>query len=154
MEEKHEELGELLNELTADQVRAVKRTNEGSLSAWLTALPIAAENFDLLEVEFLDALSVRYNKNFIASPTFCDGCKSPFTLRHALAYKKGGLLTLRHNKIRYAVGDLASLVWKDVEREPVIRKYNTQDETPALIACLSCLLMGCLLQNLRVSFGE
>ena len=44
MEEKHEELlGELLNELQADQVRAVKRINEGSLSAWLTALPIAAE---------------------------------------------------------------------------------------------------------------
>ena len=93
MEEKHEELfGELLNELPPDQVRAVKRINEGSLSAWLTALAIAAENFDLSEVEFRDALSVRYNKNLIASPTFCDGCQSPFTLRHALACKKGGLL--------------------------------------------------------------
>ena len=84
MEEKHEEmLKKFLNELPADQVRAVKRLNEGSLSAWLTALPIAAENFDLSEVEFRDALSVRYNKNLIASPTFCDGCQSPFALRHA-----------------------------------------------------------------------
>ena len=89
MKGKHEELlGELLNELPADQVRAVKRINEVSLSAWLTALPIAAENFDLSEVEFRDALSVRYNKNLIASPIFCDGCQSPFTLRHALACKK------------------------------------------------------------------
>ena len=135
MEEKHEELlGELLNELPADQVRAVKRINEGSLSAWLTMLPIAAENFDLSEVEFRDALSVRYNKNLIASPTFCDG----FALRHALACKKGGLLTLRHNEIRDAVCDLASLVWKGVQREPVIREYNPQDETPALIADLFC----------------
>ena len=63
MEEKHEEmLGELLNGLPADQIRAVKSIKEGSLSAWLTALPIAAENVDLSEVEFLDALSVRYNK--------------------------------------------------------------------------------------------
>ena len=94
MEEKHEELlGELLNELPADQVCAVKRINEGSLSAWLTALPIAAENFDLSKVEFRDALSVRYIKNLIALPFFCDGCQSPFTLRHALACKKGGLLT-------------------------------------------------------------
>ena len=63
MEEKHEELlMELLNELPADQVRAVKRINEGSLSAWLTELPIAAENFDLTEVEFRNALSVRYNQ--------------------------------------------------------------------------------------------
>ena len=113
MEEKHDELfGELLNELPADQVRAVKRINEGSLSAWLTALPIAAENFDLSEVEFRDALSVRYNKNLIASPTFCDSCQS--------------------------VDDLASLVWKDVKRELVIREHNPQDETPASIADLFC----------------
>ena len=136
MEEKHDELLELLNELPADQVRAVKRIDEGSLTAWLTVLPIAAENFDLSEVEFRDALNVRYNKNLNASPTFCDGCQSPFTLRHALACKKGGLLTLRHNEIRDAVGDLAALVWKDVQREPVIREYNPQDETPALIADL------------------
>ena len=139
MEEKHEELlGELLNELPADQVRTVKRINEGSLSAWLTALPIAAESFDLSEVEFRDALSVRYNKNLNASPTFCDDCQSPFTLRHALACKKGGLLTLRHNENRDAVGDLASLVWKDVQREPVIREHNPQDETPALNVDLFC----------------
>ena len=206
--------GELLNELPADQVRAIKRINKESLSAWLTALPIAAENFDFSEVEFRNALSVRYNKNLIASPKFCDGCQSPFTLRHALACKKGGLLTLRQNEIRDAVGDLASLLWKDVQREPVIREYNPQEETPALIAdlfcrgvyvrqggasfdnrvsdtdaisyqnrrpmsvlhsaevekktkystrvrkvitlslLLSCLLMGRLLQNLQVSFGE
>ena len=101
-------LGELLNELPADQVRAVKRINEGSLSSWLTALPIAAENFDLSELEFRDALSVRYNKNLIASPTFCDGCQSQFSLRRAFACKKGGLLTLRHNETRDAVGELAS----------------------------------------------
>ena len=215
MEEKHEELlGEFLNELSADQVRAVKRINERSLSAWLTALPIAAENFDLSEVEFRNALSVRYNKNLNTLPTFCDGCQSPFILRDALACKKGGLLTLRHNEIRDAVGGLATLVWIDIQREPVIREYNPQSETPALFAdlfcrgvfvgqggasfdirvsdtdaisyqkrnpmtvlhsaedekrqsfqtrvrkdiclslLLSCLLMGCSLQNLQISFGK
>ena len=74
----------------------------------------------------------------MASPNFCDGCQSPFTLRHALACKKGGLITLRHNEIRSAVGDLSSSVWKDKQREPVIRDYNPQDETPALIADLFC----------------
>ena len=52
--------------------------------------------------------------------------------------QKGNLLTLWHNEIRDAVGDLASLVWKDVQREPVIREYNPQDETPALFADLFC----------------
>ena len=55
-----------------------------------------------------------------------------------VSVQKGGLLTLRHNEIRYAVGNLASLVWKDVQREPVIRECNPQDETPALIADLYC----------------
>ena len=156
IEEKHEELlGELLNELPADQVRAVKTINEGSLSAWLTAVSIAAENFDLPELEFRDALSVRYNKNLNASPTFCDGCQSSFTLRHALACKKGGLLTLRHNEIMDAVGKLASLVWKDVHREPVIREYNPQDETPALIADFFCrgvyIKQGGASSDIRVS---
>ena len=36
------------------------------------------------------------------------------------------------------MGDLASLVWKDVQREPVIREYYPQDETPASIADLFC----------------
>ena len=104
------------------------------------SVSIAAENFDLSEVKFRDKLSVRYNKNLIASPTFCDGCQSQFTLWHALACRKCGLLILRHNEIRDALGDLASLVWKDVEREreSVIREYNAQDETPALIADLFC----------------
>ena len=71
MEEKHEELlGELFNGLPADQVRAVRSINEGSLSAWLTALPIAVEKFDLSKVEFRDALIVRYNKNLITLPNF------------------------------------------------------------------------------------
>ena len=57
---------------------------------------------------------------------------------HPTACKKGGLLTLGRNEIRDTVGDLASLVWKDVQREPVISEYNPQDETPALIADLFC----------------
>ena len=77
-------------------------------------------------------------KNLITSPSFCDGCKSPITLQHALACKKGDLLTLRHTEIRDAVGELASLVWKDVQREPVIREYSPQDNTLALIADLFC----------------
>ena len=44
--------------------------------------------------KYWDALSVRYNKNLIASPTFCDGCQSPFTLRHALDGKKRWFLNL------------------------------------------------------------
>ena len=84
MEEKQEELlGEFLNELLADQVRAVKKINEGSLYLWLTALPVAAENFDLSEVEFWDALSVRYNKTWSFRQIFAMVAShhSPYSMR-------------------------------------------------------------------------
>ena len=54
-----------------------------------------------------------------------------------LSHTKGGLVTLRHNEIRDAVGDLASILWKDVKREPVVKEPDVEKGTPALIADLS-----------------
>ena len=48
-----------------------------------------------------------------------------------------GLVTLRHNEIRDAVGDLASILWKDVKREPFVKEPDVENGTPALIADLS-----------------
>ena len=45
----------------------------------------------------------------------------------------GGLVTCRHNKVQDAVGDLASLVWNPVRREPIV-KEDGDDEHGALIA--------------------
>ena len=67
----------------------------------------------------------------------CDGFQQAFDLQHALSCKKGGLVTLRHNEIRDAVGDLASILWKDVKKEPVVKEPDVENGTPALIADLS-----------------
>ena len=46
---------------------------------------------------------------------------SQFTTGHAFDCRKGGLVIQRHNEIRDALGDLASIAYKEVLREPVIR---------------------------------
>ena len=79
------------------------------------------DNFDLSATEIRDALWVRYRKPLKQSFSRCDGCQQDFDLQHALSCKKGGLVTLRHNEIREAVGDLASILWKYVKREPVVK---------------------------------
>ena len=43
----------------------------------------------------------------------------------------------RHNEIRDALGDLASIAYEEVVREPVIREPNDQENVPALVADLS-----------------
>ena len=49
-------------------------------------------------------------------------------------------------------------MWKDVQREPVFREYNPQDETPALIADLFCrgvyVRQGGASFDIRVSYTD
>ena len=88
-------------------------------------------------MEFRDAISLRYHRPLLSSPALCDGCSAPFSVQHALKCKRGGLIIQRHNEIRDAVGDLANLVWSQVQREPVVRDANDSEGNPALVADLS-----------------
>ena len=80
-------------------------------------------------------MAIRYKKPLLNVPDICDGCGLPFTLEHALSCRKGGLVVARHNEIRDIIGDMASLVWSNVIREPVIREASGDDS--ALVADLS-----------------
>ena len=55
-------------------------------------------------------------------PVTCDGCGATFSYEHALDCKKGGLVTRHHNKVRDILGDLSSIAYKDIIREPVIQE--------------------------------
>ena len=70
-------------------------------------------------------------------PANCDGCGAATSLEHALDCKKGGLVTQRHNEVRYVIGDLASVVFKEVVKEPVVQEANEAEGVPSLIANLS-----------------
>ena len=43
---------------------------------------------------------------------------------HAIDCKKGGLVTQRYNEVRDALGDIAALAYKEVTREPVVRRQG------------------------------
>ena len=47
----------------------------------------------------------------------------------------GGLVTRRHNEVRDAFGDLSSLVWGPVHREPIVPEAS--DDSSALKADLA-----------------
>ena len=43
----------------------------------------------------------------------------------------------RHNEVRDAIGDLASLVYKEVIREPIVQEANDACGIPSLVSDLS-----------------
>ena len=86
--------------------------------------------------EFRDSLALRYHRPLLRLPALCDGCGSQFSTGHALECRKGGLVIQRH-EIRDALGDLASIAYKEVVRESVVREPNDHEKVPALVADLS-----------------
>ena len=82
-------------------------------------------------------LLIRYKKPLLEIPPNCDGCNAPFDLSHALSCRKGGLVTQHHNEVRDTFGDLASLAYGQVVREPVVREAHHSSDDPALLADFS-----------------
>ena len=117
------------------------RAKEFNVSGWLSVLPLVKDQFDLSAQEFRDVLALHYRKPFLSLPGTCDGCGTTFTVDHALDCHFGGLVTCRHNEVHNAVGDLASLVWNPVRREPIVKEAGS-DDCGALIADLAFVVFG------------
>ena len=84
----------------------------------------------------ISALAIRYHQPLSKLPAVCDGCGGEFTLQHALDCRKGGLIIQRHNEVREALGDLASIAFRDVIREPIVRDADPVRGLPALVGDL------------------
>ena len=48
-----------------------------------------------------------------------------------------GLAIQRHDEVCDTIGDLASLVWNQVKREPIVRETDSEIGVPALVADLA-----------------
>ena len=103
---------------------------------WLTVLPVARHHFDLSTTKFSDTLALCHHQPSVRMPAHCDGCGATFSLEHALDCKKGGLVTQRHNEVRDALGDIASLAYREVTKEPVVKEPDKTRNLPALGADL------------------
>ena len=99
-------------------------------------MPLARSQFDLSPQEFRDGLALRYRKPLLSLSSVCDGCGAPFSIEHALDCRFGGLVTHRHNEVRDAFGDLASLVWSPVVKEPVVHDGSAGADTLIADLCV------------------
>ena len=57
--------------------------------------------------EWRDSIFLIYGLEPIDIPHYCDGCNATFSIIHYLDFKWGGLVTLRHNKLRDRVVDMS-----------------------------------------------
>ena len=104
---------------------------EGKCSNWLNVLRIDKFHFDLSPVEFRDALGLRYHRPLLRIPCHCGQTTN---IDHALSCRRGGLVIQRHNEVRDSIGDIASLAYHDVIREPVVLEADPANDVSALIA--------------------
>ena len=107
-----------------------KRINDANQECgaynWLTCLPIKEHGYDLTKKQFWDALGIRYGWTLPRLPSECS-CRSKFSLAHAMACKKGGFISLRHNEIWNITGQLLSEVCHDVRIEPLLTEITTEN---------------------------
>ena len=82
------------------------------------------------------AFALCNKKSLLDLPSFYDGCSAPFTVEHTLDCCVEGLIEQRHYEERDAVGDLASLAWGRVTREPVVCVSSTSPSGATPIADL------------------
>ena len=98
-------------------VRAIDLAQMKGASSWLSAVPLASENFALTKQEFIDAICLRYRWDLKRLPIKCP-CGKTYSVDHALTCQKGGFVIQRHDRIRNLFGKLLSEVKKDVCIEP------------------------------------
>jgi hypothetical protein len=92
--------------------------------AWLTTMPDRLNGTELSADEFQDSLRLRFGLVPLGLPDRCDGCGQRFTLGHAMSYKKGGLVLLRHNDVAAELHHLCAqaLTPSAVSDEPLIHR--------------------------------
>ena len=130
----NDEFCQLLPLFNSLQQQAILRAKDSNISSWFLVLPLARSQFDLSAQDFRDGLALRYKKPLLSVSCVCDGCGAQFSIEHALDCRFGGLVSRRHNEVRDAFGDLASLIWSPVTKEPIV--HDSSDGADPLIADL------------------
>ena len=82
-----------------DQIGTNDIPQQPGCNNWLNIIPMEEFNYSLNKQKFLDAVRLRYQLPILNLPTRCP-CGEKFDTQHAMSCKKGGFVTLRHNKLR------------------------------------------------------
>ena len=114
------QLEEIRKRMNKEQLRANDVAQMKGASAWLTALPLKAENYTLTKREFFDGLMGRYRWSAKRLPNQCV-CGQKFDVDHANTCARGGFIMRRHNAIRDVCAELIDDVAYDVRIEPPLQ---------------------------------
>ena len=128
-------LDRVLDSVDPVKKRVIRRSVDWKTSGWLTVIPLSKHHFDLSPLEFRDALSLRYKRPLVRMLSKCDGCGISSSVQHALDCWRGGLVIQRHNEVRDSLGNICSLAYREVVKEPVVRQADESEG--ALIADLN-----------------
>ena len=122
-----QELKRITDPMQAATKRTILRGQE--TGQWLQIPPSYINGTCLSDLEFRDSLHLRYARTPPNLPTHCDGCGAKFSIAHGLECKKGGLVTQRHNEIKFELQDLAAraLIPSVVRDEPQIYPGRSSD---------------------------
>ena len=120
-EKQEKMLEEVRKTMTKDQLRANDIAQLKGASAWLNALPLKDEGYDLNKREFFDAVQLRYRWDLKHLPLRCVCKRSKFDVDHALQCTTGGFIHKRHDRIRDVFAKLLSDVSYDIRVEPPLQ---------------------------------
>ena len=77
------------------------RASEYKTGAWLTIKPVEDDHMHLTYEQWMDMMSLRYNKSLVNAKRFCDFHReTPYTLHHASTCGAGGNRVFRHNTVQ------------------------------------------------------
>ena len=88
-----------------EERNCLHQAKEKGASAWLSALPVAAQGYTLNKREFRDSLALRYGWPIQDMPRYC-ACQARNSVDHALTCSLGGYSHMRHNNLRDTIAQL------------------------------------------------
>lgn len=106
-------LEDIRTKISKGETRLNDINQELEASSWLTSLPIKDDGFTLNKQEFWDLIRWRYRWYRSCMPQNCT-CGIRFDVHYVLICKKGGFITLWHNKIRNLTANLVVKVCKNI----------------------------------------
>ena len=123
-------IDEHCNEADNETVRRIKYLKEDGVGTWLAAMPSFVCGTTLSPTEFRDEIRSRYGLAVLNAETHCDVYGVKFTPSLALSCKVGGLIHMRHDESRDAIGVLASQGFtpSNVRDEPIINPIRVKEE--------------------------
>jgi hypothetical protein len=123
----------------SEQAReALHRARKYKTGAWMTVKPEAADKMQLSKNQWMDMVSLRYNKPLVDAPRYCDFHKTtPYTLHHAATCGGGGNRIARHRGIQNCLQAIAmKALGKSaffVQREPWVVKPGSVNARGQLV---------------------